>query len=134
MLADSTPILNNSKQKKGAKISYRSAFEAMYPGVRVLSFDFSAAAKAQELAAILSLIVQDEWTKGADGMFDENDMIDCSLVIYWSNNDGAKQAGETKKCPTGCIDAYTPLQLAHVGNLCIKAIFPTRCLYGVRDV
>ena len=81
VLSDSTPILNSSKGSK-SKISLRSAFEATYPGVKVLSFDLASAAKAEELAAILSLIVKEEWANGADGMFDENDMIDCSFVIY----------------------------------------------------
>ena len=120
VLSDSTLVLNSSKQGK-VKISFRSAFEATYPGVKILSFDVSSAAKAQELAALLAGIVQEEWAKGADGMFDENDIIDCTLVIYWSNNDGAKQAGKMKKCPTGCIDAYTP-----------EKQIPTRCLFRLR--
>ena len=55
-------------------------------------------------------------------MFDENNMIDCSLIIHWSNNDGTKQSGK-------CIDAYTALQLEHIENLCCKAKYFRRVAF-----
>ena len=47
-------------------------------------------------------------------MFDEFDMIDCTLNIYWSNNDSANPQGT-------CIDAFNEQQLRDVHELCCHA-------------
>ena len=47
-------------------------------------------------------------------MFDEFDMIDCTLNIYWSNNDGSN-------LKHGCIEEYSEQQLADVHELCWHA-------------
>ena len=70
-----------------------------------------SAAHAKQLAAMLHAIVKTEWEAGADGMFDENDMIDCTIICYWSNNDSSKPSGRTKNFPDGCIKHISDAQL-----------------------
>ena len=97
ILSDSTLIFGGKGKNK---ISFRTSFEATYPEAKILSFDLAGGAKAEGLAALLKDIVQTEWDEGAAGMFDENNMIDCTLIIYDSNNDGAKPSGIPKTFQT----------------------------------
>ena len=62
--------------------------QGLYPHMQIISFELCGNAKARPVADVLGKTLDTEWALGREGAFDEHDMLDASVPLYWGNNDG----------------------------------------------